>query len=57
MLPLDVILMRLTLAALVGIVAAFWTSDHVAAFLSCLTLYLLLVLFRRPVNQWPYPGS
>jgi len=52
-LPLDAILMRLSLAGLAGIVASVWLADKWAAFVALLVFYVLLVIFRKPVQVWP----
>lgn len=53
MLPLDVLLMRGCLAAVVGLVAGAWLSWRWTLVVAVVVLYVLLVVARKPVNKWP----
>lgn len=53
MLPLDAILMRLSLGVLAGLLCSLLTSDFWALVVGVAVFYLLLVISRKPVQQWP----
>lgn len=53
MLPLDVLLIRGSLAALVGLVAGAWLPARWALVAGVAVLYVLLTVARKPVTKWP----
>jgi type IV secretory pathway TrbD component len=52
-LPLDVLVIRSTLAAVVGLVAGEWLSWRWALVVGLVVLYVLLSVARTPVTKWP----
>jgi len=52
-LPLDVLVIRGTLAAIVGLVVGAWLPARWAIVVALVVLYVLLVVARKPVKQWP----
>lgn len=53
MLPLDVLILRGTLAAIAGVVAGAWLPWRWALLVGLVALYVLLVVARKPVTKWP----
>jgi hypothetical protein len=52
-LPLDVLVIRGCLAAIVGLVAGAWLPGRWAIVVGLIVLYVLLVVARKPVTKWP----
>jgi len=52
-LPLDAILMRLSLGVLVGLLVSLLTSIFWALVIGVAAFYLLLVIARKPIQTWP----
>jgi type IV secretory pathway TrbD component len=52
-LPLDVLVIRATLAAIVGLVAGEWLPARWSIVVGLVVLYVLLVVARKPVTKWP----
>lgn len=57
MLPLDVLVIRGTLAAIAGLVAGAWLPWRWALVVGLAVGYGLLVVARKPVNRWPAAAS